>query len=144
MPIVNCKTCGVEFNKLSAQIKEYPQHFCCHKHYAQFITGKEKRPTHAIFLEKVLKTSSGCWEWMGAITMFGYGVFYDFNKNRAVRVHRYSYEHYKDETLGNLTVDHLCRNKKCVNPKHLEAVSLAENIRRSRQPNTFLNTDPTA
>lgn len=47
--------------------------------------------------------------------------------------HRLSYEYYIGPIGQDLQIDHLCRNRKCVNPAHLEPVSGSENIRRSRR-----------
>lgn len=82
---------------------------------------------HTRFLRKVKKTDE-CWEWTGAKTTKGYG---HFTHKRGGRAHRYSYEYYVGKIPKNLTIDHLCKNKICVNPKHLEAVTMKENVLRS-------------
>jgi hypothetical protein len=72
--------------------------------------------------------------WTGAITTgdnAGYGSFWD--GSRAVRAHRYAYEIVHGPIPDGLTLDHLCRNRPCVNPAHLEAVSVQENIARGRR-----------
>ena len=80
------------------------------------------------FWPKVQKLESGCWEWQCALTN-GYGVFWD--GKRQVRAHRFSYEHFYNSSIPDgLTLDHLCRNRKCVNPKHMEIVSKGENVLR--------------
>lgn len=75
--------------------------------------------------------SGGCWVWNGSFGGSGYGNFYDpFHKKRTTTAHRYSYELLKGPIDEGLTIDHLCRNKKCINPEHLEQVSIRENLIR--------------
>lgn len=69
-----------------------------------------------------------CWEWSGRPSSKGYGLFY-FD-GRAVQAHRYSYEISVGKIPDGLQIDHLCRNRICVRPEHLEPVTLQENIRR--------------
>ena len=69
-----------------------------------------------------------CWEWPGARTARGYGTIYNGNKN--VLVHRFAYENMIGPIPHGLTIDHLCRNKPCCNPAHLEVVTQRENLRR--------------
>lgn len=71
-----------------------------------------------------------CWEWTAAKNVAGYGVFRPGGSANNVYAHRFSYELAKGVIPGDFTVDHLCRNKACVNPAHLEAVSLQENLSR--------------
>lgn len=73
--------------------------------------------------------TTGCWDWNGCIMLNGYGVQIRlFGRN--ISPHRLHYELKKGKIPHGLHIDHLCRNRKCVNPDHLEAVSHAENIRR--------------
>lgn len=72
----------------------------------------------------------GCWLWMGSRTVSGYGRF-GLGDGRYFRAHRVSYEMVVGEVPKGLTLDHLCRNKLCVNPYHLEPVTAVENVRRA-------------
>ncbi|WP_249139118.1 DNA (cytosine-5-)-methyltransferase [Actibacterium sp. MT2.3-13A] len=84
---------------------------------------------HERFWSKVEKTES-CWDWTAALNEKGYGIFWSNDQDRSVRAHRFAYEQIDGEIPDGLELDHLCRNRKCVNPAHLEPVTGKENTRR--------------
>lgn len=69
-----------------------------------------------------------CLVWTGALYPNGYGMISTKGKN--TRVHRYAWERENGPIPDGLVIDHLCRNRKCVSPDHLEVVTQAENVRR--------------
>lgn len=80
-----------------------------------------------LFMEKVTPvTESGCWLWEGVCRDDGYGQFWDGKS--MVGAHRWLYITLHGHT--DLSLDHLCRVRCCVNPDHLEPVTKAENTRR--------------
>lgn len=78
-----------------------------------------------------------CLVWTGGKTPAGYGRLYlrvpgQKRRGRNVQVHRLAYELANgDGSAHNLTIDHLCGVRLCCNPNHLEAVTIAENLRRA-------------
>lgn len=72
-------------------------------------------------------TATRCWVWQG-YQRRGYGRI--MGKTRHDTAHRLSYELFVGPIPAGLTIDHLCHNTLCVNPAHLEAVTLRENIAR--------------
>lgn len=80
------------------------------------------------FMAKVTPTSSGCWEYRCALDRNGYAKL--MVNGRLWKAHRYSYEIHRGHVPDGMTIDHLCLNKACVNPWHLEIVTRSENKRR--------------
>lgn len=75
-----------------------------------------------------------CWEWVGSVSRSGYGQFWSVSKDAYEPAHRVGYELLIGAVPEGLCLDHLCRNRKCVNPDHLEPVSLGENVLRGFGP----------
>lgn len=80
--------------------------------------------------------NTGCWLWGGYVNKKGYGLFM-IHLNyiwKNMKAHRMAYALYVGELKPGLTIDHLCRTRCCVNPKHLEQVTLRENQSRGIYP----------
>lgn len=77
-------------------------------------------------------TVTGCWWWYGTVAPDGYGTIgVNYGLRRA---HRVWYELVRGPIPQGMVLDHLCRNRSCVNPDHLEPVTTRENIVRGTGP----------
>lgn len=109
----------------------------CAVHAAQARRGEALRPikvrVHPLspiqrFERKYEIRASGCWDWLDPLHKNGYGKF--FADGAAHYAHRWSYEHFVGPIPDGLVIDHLCRNRACVNPEHMEPVTQQTNVRR--------------
>lgn len=89
---------------------------------------------HERFLTKIKINPNGCWEWLGYINNGGYGTFAITGKMYETKkyfAHRVSFSLFKKQIEVGLDIDHICINKKCVNPDHLREVTRAVNLKEN-------------
>lgn len=83
------------------------------------------------FWRAVVVTSSGCWSWIGYVGNDLYGRYRIGGAGSKTGMsHRAAYEALVGRIQPDLQIDHLCRNRGCCNPSHLEAVTAKENTHR--------------
>lgn len=124
LPDVECRIDGCE------SLSTYRIKRLCQMHYQRLkkfgSPDLPENPTAREILEsRRFISETGCWEWTGAAASTGYGRI-----GGSDYVHRVSHETYKGPIPEGHQVDHLCRNRICFNPQHLEAVTQEENLRR--------------
>lgn len=81
--------------------------------------------------DRIEVESPGCWVWTGFLMANGYGTFTAKESSGTQLAHRLVWEELVGRIPEGLTLDHLCRVRRCVNPDHLEPVTFIVNVRRS-------------
>lgn len=98
----------------------------------------ERTDTQSRFWAKVDKAGpapaaradlGNCWQWLAGRTAQGYGAFHPATDQTEL-AHRWAYSQMIGPIPAGRVIDHLCRNRECVNPGHLEVVTNEENLRR--------------
>jgi hypothetical protein len=90
----------------------------------------------------VIDGATGCWLWTASQTYAGYGrlqVTDEAGRSTAWGAHRAAYVAWVGPVPDGLHLDHLCRVRHCVNPRHLEPVTNEENLKRSPITHTSIN-----
>lgn len=121
-----CKSCQ------SAYLYQYKLKKTLDKCHPDVLSTLSSAPIERLrrFAPKVHVSESGCWQWTGNThPKNGYArVWFDRRDDRLA--HRVSYEWANGQIPEALVLDHLCRNRSCVNPAHLQPVSNVENVMR--------------
>ena len=99
-------------------------------HYRETLRGCILGSIKRKIQENIVIDIYGCWLWQRSKSIGGYGFCYSSGKYATKYVHRIAYMEYVGPIPDGLCLDHLCRVRHCCNPAHLEAVTLAENLRR--------------
>ena len=90
------------------------------------------RPPTPLEDKYIPEPNSGCWLWTSSLDRHGYGQINI--KGTSKRAHRIVYERLVGPIPAGLVLDHTCRVRSCVNPDHLEPITVSENLRRGISP----------
>lgn len=100
---------------------------------AMYLPGHQSRKSP---VDIIIDPETGCHIWQGATNNKGYGTKLDPATGKLALVHRLAYEEVYGPIPEGLVIDHVkarrCRHKTCINPDHLEPVTVAENNRRGK------------
>lgn len=110
----------------------------CRNHYARALAANVLPPLvmkareqgdEERFFSRIAESEGGCWQWIAGLSDTGYGSF-TARESSASNAHRWAFEFFFGEIPKGLVLDHLCRNRACVNPWHLDVVTHRVNIAR--------------
>jgi hypothetical protein len=96
----------------------------CRNYWRKHHPPKPQKPFYEV-------EESGCWNWLKYRNGEGYGVAW--HEGRTILAHRFYYENKYGFVPKGLELDHLCRNRGCVNPDHVEPVTHLENLLRGKK-----------
>ncbi len=111
---------------MSAQLAEFVADTLASR--GRSTNGSGRPPQSPQFFE--IDKDTGCWVWARAVNHYGYGVIRCPERGRTVPAHKWVYEMLHGPVPPGKELDHLCRNRACCNPAHLEPVIHAVNMQR--------------
>ena len=99
---------------------------------ARFVLIGDKGDLFRFITKVCVEQETGCWLWTGSKNRNGYGKFW--YHGRTGTAFRFAYKFWHGPLPPGHEPDHLCENKICVNPDHLEGVTRRENLIRGNSP----------
>ena len=100
-----------------------------------------RKMNYVEILTMLVRKTSTCWIWQGSVNSSGYGQHGSHKKpGSETLAHRKIYTMLVSPIPRGMQIDHLCRNRLCVNPEHLEVVDPKENLMRSPHQVTTINS----
>lgn len=153
-PKNNPAKCNVEECNKAARSRGWcPMHYTRWRstgdpHAVKAFKHHKSIPLQVRFVSYFDSSEDGCWLWTGALDKHGYGNFKittGSSQPRYARAHRYSYELFRGAIPDGMALDHVCHNsdadckggvecthRRCVNPAHLEPVTIGQNVLRGK------------
>lgn len=119
----NCQNCGQLFRPLAKEARRGGGKYCS---LACNYTAKRRPPDEHSY---AIDGATGCWVWLKGRTGRGYGVIQ--RNGKQIAAHRFFYQQHHGPIPADYHVHHVCENKVCVNPAHLEALPPKEHYRLS-------------
>jgi hypothetical protein len=99
------------------------------------VSRPPRPPLERFYGHTMPEPNTGCWLWTSGIDRDGYAQFFEGRgPGNEQRGHRFAYKQFVGPIPEGLILDHLCRNRGCVNPAHHEPVTNRENVMRGRRP----------